>query len=75
MSTATDATTAELLASADVARESVQRGVSITPAGVRLAAREGRLRTAAITPRGQRLFERADVERWLADRARQRGAA
>jgi hypothetical protein len=44
----------------------------ITPSGVRAAERAGRLRCAARTPSGLRLFSRHDVEKWIADRRRER---
>lgn len=70
----TNACATELLCSADVACEANRRGDSLTAAGVRLAAASQRLRVAAVTPRGQRLFAREEVERYLAERARRRGA-
>lgn len=65
----------DLLGSADVSREAIRRGDTLTPAAVRLAAREGRLPVAAVTPGGQRLFDRAVVEQWLDERAARRWAA
>lgn len=62
----------ELLTGADVSREAIQHGDPLTPAGVRLAGTTGKLPIAALTPRGQRLYARADVERWLAERAAKR---
>ena len=56
----------ELLEAADVAR-----ALSVTPAMVRVLARQGLLRVAARTPRGSRLFSRADVERLAARRREQ----
>jgi len=67
----------EFLTSADVARLANQRGDSLTPAGVRLAAVTGRLLTAATTAHGVRLFTRDIVEDFLRQRAvrRHEGAA
>jgi DNA-binding transcriptional MerR regulator len=38
------------------------RVLKVTPAMVRLLARQGKLRAAALTGRGQRLYRREDVE-------------
>lgn len=57
----------ELLTPADAAKI-----LGLTPAGVRLAAKDGRLRVTATTPSGARLFLREDVERFKRDRARAR---
>jgi len=64
--------TTQLLASADVAREAIQRGDNLTPARVRLAAVTGRLKVAATTPSGQRLFDPVDVAEFLHARAQRR---
>ena len=50
------------------------RVLNLTPAAVRLLARQGKLRAAVLTGRGQRLFFRADVE-GLAKARRKRSAA
>jgi hypothetical protein len=49
----------------------VARALDVTPATVRVMARDGRLRVAATTARGGRLFLATDVEplRWARRRA------
>jgi DNA-binding transcriptional MerR regulator len=52
------------------------RALDLTPAGVRLLAKQGKLRAAVLTGRGQRLYRRADVESLVkARRKRSAGAA
>jgi DNA-binding transcriptional MerR regulator len=58
----------ELLETAEAGRI-----LSVTPAMVRLLARQGRLRPAVLTRRGQRLYRREDVE--VLARARRKRSA
>ncbi len=48
----------------------VGRLVDLTPAGVRVAVARGQLRVARTTARGWRLFSRADVDAFIAARAK-----
>jgi DNA-binding transcriptional MerR regulator len=59
----------ELMETADAGRV-----LDLTPAAVRLLAKQGKLRPAVLTRRGQRLYWRADVEA-LARARRKRSAA
>jgi DNA-binding transcriptional MerR regulator len=57
----------DFLTTADAARL-----IDRTPATVRRAAALGLLRVAATTRSGVRLYRRADIDRYLAERARTR---
>jgi len=59
----------ELLETAEAGRV-----LSLTPAAVRLLAKQGKLRAAVLTGRGQRLYRRADVESLARARRNRPGA-
>jgi DNA-binding transcriptional MerR regulator len=60
----------ELLETADAGR-----ALDLTPASVRLLAKQGKLLPAVVTRRGQRLYRRGDVEALARVRRKQAQAA